>query len=305
MPFKTTNLTNILNGASTFITDASIAAIDASFGTVAIAGAITPEYIPDYTFKGKAVFDLGSLDTASGFEISTTGNLSRNDVGVIVKARFYASSSSGTPLGSSFTLIDVSQGTTLMTATVGGSSNTFGVPEAYREGSSLGSNGVWLHVWVESLYSKPEGGPDDPISGQPITSTTVYFDAITLKAHYTSEEAPAPPESPGISDPYEEPELVARAIRESGKENLAAPINMRFRGHREADKFNLMLGKFIGFAVRTDGTLTDSYSKLLPREMEIYPSEAYIQRIYHLREQIRYFEWNIFKNLNDRWWFGA
>lgn len=97
--------------------------------------------------------------------------------------------------------------------------------------------------------------------------------------------------------------LLAEARRENANFNGLSAVNLRFRGHREANKFNLMMQKLVTICGSLFLTLRTSNITLTTRESEdLYPTDTEIQTLYHIREQITFKEWYLLRDDNKRWY---
>ncbi len=96
--------------------------------------------------------------------------------------------------------------------------------------------------------------------------------------------------------------LLQEALRENASFNGMRSLNHRYRGHREAGKFNLAIQQVLAMCVTHYLTLKEANTTLQDQELdEMYPTDAEIQAFYHIREQIEFKEWLLLKDENRRW----
>lgn len=95
--------------------------------------------------------------------------------------------------------------------------------------------------------------------------------------------------------------LIAQAIRKTSSDNLFRPWNHRYRGHREAWKFNLIIQQLQAVGAKLFLLLKGKNDNLKISEQEIMPTEAEIALVYHCREQVRFHEWRLLKDANRSW----
>jgi hypothetical protein len=97
--------------------------------------------------------------------------------------------------------------------------------------------------------------------------------------------------------------LLAESRRDNASFNGLATVNLRFRGHREANKFNLIMQKLVTICASLFLTLRSSNKTLITREStDMYPTDTEIEELYHIREQITFKEWLLLKDDNKRWY---
>jgi len=97
--------------------------------------------------------------------------------------------------------------------------------------------------------------------------------------------------------------LLTEARRTSASFNGTTPINLRFRGHREANKFNLMLQKLLTICARLFLQLRAIDITLKTRELnDMYPTDTEISELNHIREQLKFKEWMLLKSDDKRWY---
>lgn len=96
--------------------------------------------------------------------------------------------------------------------------------------------------------------------------------------------------------------FISQSLRKSAAENFFAPRNHRYRGVREAWKFNLAMQQLITLIASTFTTLKTKYANLKVSETTIMPSATELAVIYHCREQLRFQEWIVQKD-EDKEWF--
>lgn len=96
--------------------------------------------------------------------------------------------------------------------------------------------------------------------------------------------------------------LLMESRRENATLNGIVPINHRYRGHREAPKFNLFIQRVLALVSSLFLTLRSSNAALKTKELtSVYPTEGEIQNIYHVRKQIEFKEWQLLKSDTTRW----
>lgn len=96
--------------------------------------------------------------------------------------------------------------------------------------------------------------------------------------------------------------LISTALRISSAENFFRPRNHRYRGVREAWKFNLAMQQLMTLVAYTFTILKTKYAALKVTETAIMPTSSELAVIYHCREQLRFQEWIVQKD-DDREWF--
>ncbi len=77
--------------------------------------------------------------------------------------------------------------------------------------------------------------------------------------------------------------------------------NMRFRGHREAVKFNYCIQRILNLCVTLYLSMKTKFDALTTQEAAIYPTDTEVSEIYHVLEQIRFKEWLLLKDDNIKW----
>lgn len=95
--------------------------------------------------------------------------------------------------------------------------------------------------------------------------------------------------------------LRAKSIREIASLNIMRPWNHRYRGNREAFKFNLILQRLLATSAICFNTLKDRDVPLRNREIVVGPTDAEVALFYHIREQIRFREYMMLRDSNTRW----
>jgi len=96
--------------------------------------------------------------------------------------------------------------------------------------------------------------------------------------------------------------LLQESRRLSGDFNGFIPPNHRYRGHREANKFNLSIQKLIAVCTKLFIDLNTANETLKTSEAnDVYLTEAEIQNIYHISEQLRFKEWLLLKDVDSNW----
>lgn len=98
-------------------------------------------------------------------------------------------------------------------------------------------------------------------------------------------------------------QLLAESRRENASFNGMSSVNQRFRGHREANKLNLIIQKLVTICGGLFLTMRTSNLTLITREStDMYPTDTEIEELYHTREQITFKEWHLLKDDNKRWY---
>jgi hypothetical protein len=96
--------------------------------------------------------------------------------------------------------------------------------------------------------------------------------------------------------------MIQKAYRSSASANFYTPWNHRYRGNREAFKFNLFLqriGQMIAFVTLT---LRTKNTTLATKEAALYSTDTELAAVQHIREQIRFKEYMLLRD-NDKRWF--
>lgn len=84
-------------------------------------------------------------------------------------------------------------------------------------------------------------------------------------------------------------------------DNLFVRSNHRFRGVREAKKFQLAMQRVAGQVLRNREALLTPETALAAAEDAVYPLDADIAKAQHVLEQTRFYEWVRMKKLDTRW----
>ena len=96
--------------------------------------------------------------------------------------------------------------------------------------------------------------------------------------------------------------LMAESHRALGSFNGMSSVNHRYRGHREANKFNLIIQKVASLCSRLFLQLRSSNNTLKTRESaSMYPTDTEITLIYYIQSQIAFKEWLLLKDDNIKW----
>jgi hypothetical protein len=96
--------------------------------------------------------------------------------------------------------------------------------------------------------------------------------------------------------------LLAESKRENSDFNDVSHVNHRYRGHRESNKFNLIMQKVVTVCARLFLSLRSANQVLKVREMDdMYPTDTEIAELYHTRIQIVFKEWQLLKDDDKRW----
>lgn len=97
--------------------------------------------------------------------------------------------------------------------------------------------------------------------------------------------------------------LLIEARRQSSTINGMYPYNHRYRGHREAHKFNLEMQRTVTMCGLLYLSLRDANTSLTTSEIDsMYPTDTEIQNYYHCSEQLRFKEWLLIKDEDKRWY---
>lgn len=97
--------------------------------------------------------------------------------------------------------------------------------------------------------------------------------------------------------------LLKESIRENASFSGIPEINIRYRGHREANKFNLVLQRLLTVCAYFYLQLRASNELLTTRELvNMYPTDDEISYVYHVQTQINFKEWMLLKDDNKRWY---
>lgn len=116
------------------------------------------------------------------------------------------------------------------------------------------------------------------------------------------EEDPGDGDRPGRKPPSRQPELISEMLRLNASAGYMRVWNHRFRGHREAFKFNLLMCSALGTMQLCTGKLKPLNSSLSTRERAMYPTDIEITNAYHVRAQITFIEYMLLRD-DDRRWF--
>lgn len=96
--------------------------------------------------------------------------------------------------------------------------------------------------------------------------------------------------------------LLAESKRENSSFNGVSHVNHRYRGHRESNKFNLMMQKVVTICASLFLSLRAANQILKTRELDdMYPTDTEIAELYHTRVQITFKEWQLLKDDDKRW----
>jgi hypothetical protein len=96
--------------------------------------------------------------------------------------------------------------------------------------------------------------------------------------------------------------LLSEARRDSAAFNGISHVNHRYRGHRESNKFNLMMQKVVTICNALFFPLRAANQILKTRELDdMYPTDTEIAELYHTSVQIMFKEWQLLKDDDKRW----
>lgn len=95
--------------------------------------------------------------------------------------------------------------------------------------------------------------------------------------------------------------LLAESKRENQTFIGLVSYNHRFRGHREAHKFNLFMQKLLTICSSLYLDMNTANNSLRTQELQVYPTDTEITEVYHVYQQIRFKEWLLSKEEDDRW----
>jgi hypothetical protein len=157
------------------------------------------------------------------------------------------------------------------------------------------------------------GGGGPPIGsdtiGNDIIGGSIIINSDTIGAAETFGEVGSSPVTDGVpgdlGDLYASTNrklLLVEALRRNSTFNGIVPSNHRYRGHREAPKFNLTMQKLVTICARLFLTLRTANLLLEGSELDdMYPTDTEIRKIYHISAQIRFKEWQLLKDDNKKW----
>lgn len=80
-----------------------------------------------------------------------------------------------------------------------------------------------------------------------------------------------------------------------------SPMNLRFRGHREAYKFNLPLHQTLSMVFKAHKSILISTSTIKNVDINYLISDATISDIQHVRAQVKFLNWLKTKRPEDIW----
>ena len=80
-----------------------------------------------------------------------------------------------------------------------------------------------------------------------------------------------------------------------------SPMNLRFRGHREAYKFNLTMQQVLSMVFKAHKSIVLSTSVIKPIEVSYPISDATISSIQHVRAQVKFLNWLKTNGPEDIW----
>lgn len=96
--------------------------------------------------------------------------------------------------------------------------------------------------------------------------------------------------------------LTQLSLRQNASYNGASTINLRFMGHRESNKFNLMIQKALSSYSTLLVSLRAANTGLQNSEVnQVYPLNSEISNYYHAKSQIEFKEWLLLKDSNTLW----
>lgn len=80
-----------------------------------------------------------------------------------------------------------------------------------------------------------------------------------------------------------------------------SPMNLRYRGHREAYKFNLSLHQVLSMVFKAHKSILTSTTTIKPTEINYPLADATISSIQHVRAQVKFQNWLKTKTPEDIW----
>lgn len=96
--------------------------------------------------------------------------------------------------------------------------------------------------------------------------------------------------------------LLVESRRENASFNGMTKINNRYRGHREAFKYNLIMQKLAAISAQLYLILKSANDTLKTREtVDAYPTDTEVAEIYHIQAQIKFKEWMLLKQEDKKW----
>lgn len=113
------------------------------------------------------------------------------------------------------------------------------------------------------------------------------------------EEIPGDLGQQGVSE--ELANISVQAVQQSRGLNIPSQSNCRYRGPREAVKFNLLAQAVLWLAAQIKLTLQPIESELETKLNNTYPSDDDIASIRHAIAQLRFLEFLKLKGNNVRW----
>lgn len=139
---------------------------------------------------------------------------------------------------------------------------------------------------------------DAPLASD-ITSQTLSSVETSSEKSYSADI----PDSLGTMPSSSNQSLTyAESLRENSNNNGMVTVNHRFRGHREAYKFNLLMQKILTACGNLFLILRQANNRLTEQELNsVYPTETEVALITHIREQVRFKEWLLLKDDNQKW----
>lgn len=97
--------------------------------------------------------------------------------------------------------------------------------------------------------------------------------------------------------------LLRESLRENASYSGVPDVNIRYRGHRESNKFNLVIQRLVTVCAYFYLELRSCNVVLTTRELDdMYPTDTEVSCIYHVQSQISFKEWMLLKDDNKRWY---
>jgi hypothetical protein len=97
--------------------------------------------------------------------------------------------------------------------------------------------------------------------------------------------------------------LLQESVRRLSSSIGLRPVNHRFQGHRESNKFNLWIQKLGAISSSLFITSKAANDTLEATEIQdVYPLDEEIELMQHTNEQIRYKEWLLLRSPDNKWY---
>jgi len=97
--------------------------------------------------------------------------------------------------------------------------------------------------------------------------------------------------------------LLQESVRRLSSSIGLRPLNHRFQGHRESNKFNLWIQKLAAISSSLFITSKSANDTLEATELDdVYPLDEEIELMQHTNEQIRYKEWLLLRSADNKWY---